>query len=99
MKVNRCFEGTCRHHFEGRRLEKARSHREAGGKPSSGDFLLGLFFNPEHSGNMFLQNISCLSTDYTAFCPRRWNSSIASLEYRTPKQRKMADNMQNNSHI
>jgi hypothetical protein len=34
-------------------------------------FLLGIFFDPEDEGNMFLQNVSSLSTDYTALYPRR----------------------------
>jgi hypothetical protein len=37
-------------------------------------FLLGLFFNPEDGGNMFLQNVGLLSTNYTALYPRRWKS-------------------------
>jgi hypothetical protein len=37
--------------------------------------LLGLFFDPEDGGNMFLQNVDWLLTDYTALYPRRQNSS------------------------
>jgi hypothetical protein len=33
--------------------------------------LLGLFLNPEDGGDMFLRNVSRLSTDYTALYPRR----------------------------
>jgi hypothetical protein len=33
------------------------------------DFLLGLFFDPEDEGNMFLQNVGSLSTGYTALHP------------------------------
>jgi hypothetical protein len=29
------------------------------------DFLLGVFFDPEDGGHMFLRNIGSLSTDYT----------------------------------
>jgi hypothetical protein len=57
LKVNRCFEGTCRHHLQGRRLSQARSQREAGDKQSSGDFLLGLFFDPEYRGDMILRKV------------------------------------------
>jgi hypothetical protein len=35
---------------------------------------LGSFFNPEDGGNIFFQNISCLSMDYTALYLRRLNS-------------------------
>jgi hypothetical protein len=38
-------------------------------------FLLGLFFEPEGGGDMLLQNVSWLSTDYTALHPRGQNSS------------------------
>jgi hypothetical protein len=34
-------------------------------------FSLGLLFNPEVGGNMFLRNFGWLSTDYTALYPRR----------------------------
>jgi hypothetical protein len=34
-------------------------------------FLLGLYFDPENGGNMFLRNVGCLSTDCTALYPRR----------------------------
>jgi hypothetical protein len=30
------------------------------------DFLLRLFFDPEDGGEIFLRNVGCLSTDYTA---------------------------------
>jgi hypothetical protein len=38
-------------------------------------FLLGLFFDPEDGGDMFLWNVGLLSTDYKALHPRRYNSS------------------------
>jgi hypothetical protein len=34
-------------------------------------FLLGLFFNPENGGDIFLKTVSWLSVDYMASCPRR----------------------------
>jgi hypothetical protein len=39
----------------------------------------GLFFDPEVRGYTFLWNICCLSTDYTALYPTKWNSSQALL--------------------
>jgi hypothetical protein len=39
------------------------------------DVVLGLFFDPEDGGDMFLRNVGCLSTDYTALHHRRHNSS------------------------
>jgi hypothetical protein len=44
---------------------------KAGGKQN----LLGLFFDPEDGGEMFLRNVGRLSTDYTALYPRRYYSS------------------------
>jgi hypothetical protein len=39
-------------------------------------FLLGLLFNFEVGGDMFLHNISWLSVDYLALYPKRKNSSM-----------------------
>jgi hypothetical protein len=38
-------------------------------------FLLGLYFDPEDGGDMFLENIGSLSVEYTALYSRRQNSS------------------------
>jgi hypothetical protein len=38
-------------------------------------FLLGLFLHPEDGGDMFLQNVGWLSTDYTALYSKRQYSS------------------------
>jgi hypothetical protein len=35
------------------------------------DFLLGFFFDPEDGGDISHQNVSWLSTGYTALCPGR----------------------------
>jgi hypothetical protein len=37
--------------------------------------LLGSFFDPEDEGDILLQNVGWLSTDYTALYPRRYDSS------------------------
>jgi hypothetical protein len=37
-------------------------------------FLLGLLFCPDDRGDMFLRNVSWLSLNYSALCPRRWHS-------------------------
>jgi hypothetical protein len=34
-------------------------------------FLPGVFFDPEDGGNMFLRNVSCISTNYMALYLRR----------------------------
>jgi hypothetical protein len=34
-------------------------------------FLLGLLFDPEDEGEMFLRKLGLFSTDYTALYPRR----------------------------
>jgi hypothetical protein len=33
--------------------------------------LAKIFFDPEDGGDMFLRNVGCISTDYTASHPRR----------------------------
>jgi hypothetical protein len=38
-------------------------------------FLLGLFFDPEDGGDMFLRNVGRLSKNYTALYPKRRNPS------------------------
>jgi hypothetical protein len=35
------------------------------------DFLLGLFYDPEDGGDMFLRNAGSLSTEYAGLYPRR----------------------------
>jgi hypothetical protein len=40
-----------------------------------GFFLLGLFFDPDDGGEIFLRNVSRFSTDYMALYPRKQNTS------------------------
>jgi hypothetical protein len=53
LKVNQCFRGTCCLHFQGQRISQVKNQCEAVAREQ-----LGLFFNPEYGGDMFLQNIS-----------------------------------------
>jgi hypothetical protein len=39
-------------------------------------WFAGLFFEPEDGGAIFLRNVVCYTTDYTASYPRRWYSEI-----------------------
>jgi hypothetical protein len=52
-----------------------RNQPEAGSKQSHADFLLGLIFDSENGGVIFLRNVGWLSTDYIALYPGRQNSS------------------------
>jgi hypothetical protein len=40
-------------------------------------FVLGIFFDPEDGGDMFLRNVGWLSADYMALYHRRYNSSYS----------------------
>jgi hypothetical protein len=35
------------------------------------DFLLGLFFDPENGGDIFLVNVGWISADYMSIYPKR----------------------------
>jgi hypothetical protein len=68
LKVNWYLTGTYHLHFQ-HETSSACCLLHAG-------FLLGLFVDPEHGGNMFLQNMSWPSPKYTGLHPRRQNSSF-----------------------
>jgi hypothetical protein len=74
LEVNRRFGGTRPLHLQGWRISWAGNQRESRWLCFHAGFLLGLFFNPEDGGNMFLRNFGWFSTDYTALYPRRWYS-------------------------
>jgi hypothetical protein len=50
-------------HLQGRRVSQARNQQkqEAGWAPASGTFLLGLLFDPEDGGDMFVRNVGLSS--------------------------------------
>jgi hypothetical protein len=66
LKVSRRFGGTCRLHLQGRRISREINQRERRwqAEPTSAllatsfhaGFFLGLFFDPEDEGDMFLRN-------------------------------------------
>jgi hypothetical protein len=61
VKVNPCFSGTYRLHLHGRRLNQAGNQHEASSIACClihAGFLLGLLFNHEDGGVMFLRNRS-----------------------------------------
>jgi hypothetical protein len=62
LKTNLRFEGTFHLHLQGRRITQGRNQLE-------------LFFDPEDGANVFLRNVDLLSTNHTALCSRRENSS------------------------
>jgi hypothetical protein len=73
LEVKRRFGGTFRFHLHGGRIipsKKAASKQVASREFYSG-FLLGLFLDSEAGGDIFLRNVACVSTDYTALYPRR----------------------------
>jgi hypothetical protein len=53
MNVNRSFGGTCRLHLEGRKINQARNHGDAGSRKS----LVGLFFGRGNGSDMVLRNV------------------------------------------
>jgi hypothetical protein len=69
LKFNRRFGETCSLHLQKKPSKKPGLYVLHAG------FLLGLFFDPENRGDMFLRNVCWLSTDYMALYPRRQNDS------------------------
>jgi hypothetical protein len=75
LKVNGRFRGTCRLHFQGRRVSQARKQREAELSLLTAVFMLVSCVAYSSTLKMCLRNVGCLSTDYMAIYPRRQNSS------------------------
>jgi hypothetical protein len=63
LTVNQRFGRTSHLHFQGWRAWTAYCLLHA-------SFLLGILFNPEDGGDMFLRNVGWFSTDYIAIYPR-----------------------------
>jgi hypothetical protein len=66
LKINWCISGTCHCHLQGQRKASSPCYLVHTG------FVLGLFFNPEAGGDMFVCNSGWLPTDYMTLCVRRY---------------------------
>jgi hypothetical protein len=73
LRCNRRFGGTYRIHLQGRRKFCL--------PPAYLLVLAEIFFDPEDGGDMFLRNVCCISTHYTASHPRRWYASSPPLQF------------------
>jgi hypothetical protein len=71
LKINWRFRGRCCLHLQGQRMSQARALLAA---CCHAGFLLGLFFDPDDGGDMFLGNVCWLSVEYTTLYPRTQNS-------------------------
>jgi hypothetical protein len=69
LKVSRRFGATCPLHLQGRRISQGRNQRESRCKAALA--LRAQPFDPEDGGDIFLWNVTWLSTDYTALYPRK----------------------------
>jgi hypothetical protein len=70
LEVNQSFWETYRLHLQGQR-KREENRRCLLAACFHAGFLVGLFFDHEDGGNMFLRNFGWHSTDYTALYPRR----------------------------
>jgi hypothetical protein len=59
LEVNRLFEGTFSLHPQGGEISQSRDQRKAGFAcyPVQAGLLLGLFFDPEVGGDIFLRKV------------------------------------------
>jgi hypothetical protein len=79
LNVNRRFGGTYRLHFQGRRISQAwNSVKDLLATSFHPRFFLGLFFDPEDGGDIFLRKFGWLYTEYMALYPRILFSSVIS---------------------
>jgi hypothetical protein len=62
LNVSRLVGGTYHFHLQGRRMNQAKNQREAVSKLAG--FVCGLFFDPEHGGDMFHRNMRWLQFYY-----------------------------------
>jgi hypothetical protein len=56
-------------YLKGQMISQARDNREQASLPPAG-LSLGLSFEPEDGGHIFLRNVGSLSTDYMTFYHR-----------------------------
>jgi hypothetical protein len=64
LKVDRRFGGTCLHHLQVQKLSQAKNQRTADSSAGGcalyllhAGFFVGLFFDPEDGGDMFLRDV------------------------------------------